>query len=213
MPSSSIRDVGFVLAVAFTAGCRRAERLPVSAPVPVRASTAALSSAATSYAQAVEPTWTPEPQLLPPTPVIYGYTIEVPVRASPTPLDVSAIPNFDRPRDPTPTNRTEQLARCLSYRVTLDPTFSSSRRVRLQVRAQNTCGIWVPAEDSRFEVVASPVSGGGTGGREVGMFQAAIPPNSSHVETVIEIDCPAPAGGCQYSASVWWAAGGGRRVE
>ena len=96
----------------------------------------------------------------------------------------------------------EQLTRCLSYQATVDPTFSSSRRVRLAVKARNTCAEWIPPEESWFEVVSRPVSGGGTAGREVGQFQAAIPPRSSHAETVIEIDCPAVAG-CRYTFSVW----------
>ncbi len=106
----------------------------------------------------------------------------------------------------------EQLTRCLSYQATVDPTFSSSRRVRLAVKARNTCAEWIPPEESWFEVVSRPVSGGGTAGREVGQFQAAIPPRSSHAETVIEIDCP-EVGGCRYTVSVWSPTASGGKSE
>ncbi len=131
-----------------------------------------------------------------------------PFEQSPTPIDVGAIPNFDRPRDPTPSSRVEELARCLSYRASLDPTFSSTSRVRLKITATSTCAFWVPTEESGFEVVSKPVAGGGIVAREVGQFQSAIPPRSSHAETVIEIDCPAPAGGCRYEVSVYSPGGG-----
>lgn len=198
--------------IAATLRCGRAERSAADSSGPVSAVTRPPVAAAPAGEHLPELTWTPEPE---PTqlPLVQTTVIEVAVRPSLTPVDVGAIPNFDRPRDPTPGSRTEQLTRCLSYQVRLDPTFSSSQRVRLAVRARNVCGEWIPADESWFEIVSKPVFGGGTAGREVGHFQAAIPPNSAHAETLIEIDCPAPAGGCQYIASVWSAAGGGRIVE
>jgi len=201
------RGIGVVLALTMASACRRDEadrRAQLASLDPTPAPPAVEAPPRPE----VEPTWTPEPE-----PAPRGAPIAVSVRASPTPVDIDAIPNFDRPRDPTPASRVEELARCLTYRVTVDPTFSSSSRVRLVVRVRNTCATWVPAEDSWFEVVSKPSSGGGTVARELGRFQAAIPPGSSHVETVIEIECPAAYGGCRYEASFWLPSGGGRNFE
>jgi len=202
----SHRGLGSVMALALALGCGRNEAGRPLRPDP----TSGPSTVEESARPAVEPTWTPEPEPATPTAVARSARIEVAVRTSPTPVDVEAIPNFDRPRDPTPSSRVEELARCLSYRVMVDPTFSSSTRVRLAVRARNACASWVPAEDSWFEVVSKASSGGGTVARETGRFQSAIPPGSSHVETVIEIECPAPYGGCRFEASVWSPSGSGR---
>ena len=207
------RGVGLLLVLALVFACRRSEPVGPSgeASSPDTAPTVAAVDAP-GHAE-VEPTWTPEPEHGATTPVPGSALIEVPVRASPTPVDIEAIPNFDRPRDPTPSSRAEELARCLSYRAGLDPTFSSSTRVRLAVRATNTCATWIPIEQTWFEVVSKPLAGGGTVAREVGQFQSAIPPRSSHVETAIEIDCPVPAGGCRYEAAVWSPSGGGGGPE
>jgi len=207
------RGVGLLLLLALVFACRRSEPVGPSdeasspGPTPIVAAVDAPGHAE------VEPTWTPEPEHAAATPVPGSAVIEVPVRASPTPIDVGAIPNFDRPRDPTPSSRAEELARCLTYRASLDPTFSSTSRVRLKITATSTCSFWVPAEESGFEVLSKPVAGGGMAAREVGQFQSAIPPRSSHTETIIEIDCPAPAGGCRYEARVWSPSGGGRGSE
>ena len=84
----------------------------------------------------------------------------------------------------------------------------------MRVRARNDCNSWIPAEDTRFEIVSSGGAGGGTLGRESGMFQAPIPPLSANAETMIEIDCPNDLpGGCRFTASVWGAAGGERKPE
>lgn len=195
------RRTGLVLAFAISLACRRTEAVPESLRVSAADVTPTLSPPATSDGLGVEPTWTPEPLPLSPSPAHRDAALDVPGRATVTPVDIGSIPNFDRPRDPTPSSRVEELSRCLSYRAAPDPTYSSTSRVRLLVRARNTCAAWIPIEETKFEVLSKPAMGGGTIARAVGQFQAAIPPGSSHLETVIEIDCPA-AGGCRYDVSV-----------
>lgn len=192
--------VGLLLLLALAFACRRSETAGESGEPSSPRSTVT----ATDASVAVETTPTPEAELAPATPISHSATIDVPVRESPTPIDIGAIPNFDRPRDPTPSSRAEELARCLTYRASIDPTFSSTSRVRLKITATSTCSFWVPAEESGFEVLSGPLAGGGTAARETGQFQAAIAPRSSHTETIIEIDCPAPAGGCRYDVRVHW---------
>jgi hypothetical protein len=115
---------------------------------------------------------------------------------TPTPVDVGAIPNFDRPADPTPSSPKEQRARCLSYTVDRE-TFGESRRVKVRVR--NSCGFSIPPEESFFEITAMPSNGRGVVGRATGSFQSTIGPHSSNVETLIEVDCPADVhAGCKY---------------
>ncbi len=115
---------------------------------------------------------------------------------TPTPVDVGAIPNFDRPAEPTPGSAAERRAQCLSYTVERE-TFGESRRVKVRVR--NACAFWIPPEESWFEITAMPSSGQGIVGRATGSFQAAIGPHSSNVETLIEVDCPGDIrGGCKY---------------
>ncbi len=130
--------------------------------------------------------------------VVETNVIEVRV-VTPTPVDVSAIPNFDRPAEPTPASRAEQRSRCLTYTVEPESTGPSTR---LRVRVRSHCGFWVPVEESWFEIVATPVSGHGTTGRATGSFQTPIGPHSSNVETLVEVDCPTDLpGGCRYSVS------------
>jgi len=76
-------------------------------------------------------------------------------------------------------------------------TFGESKRVRVRVR--NACGFWIPPEESWFEITAMPANGQGISGRATGSFQTPIGPNSSNVETFIEVDCPGDVrGGCKY---------------
>ncbi len=197
----SRRRAAWILSVAAVLGCRGTEAASGSREPPTPGPTATVLAEAPATG-GTEPAWTPEPEPPYETPIPRSAVIEIPVRVSPTPIDVGAIPNFDRPRDPTPGSRAEELARCLTYRAALDPTFSSSSRVRLKITATSTCSSWVPAEETGFEVVSKPLAGDGIVAREAGQFQGAIPPRSSHAETIIEIDCPAPAGGCRYEVSV-----------
>jgi hypothetical protein len=173
-----------LLLVSLLIGCSRAEAPspnlePAPAPSPVPTETAATIPEAT------------------PTPSEQLETNVVEVRVvTPTPVDVAAIPNFDRPAEPTPASPAEQRARCLSYTVERE-TFGESRRVK--VRVKNSCGFSIPPEESWFEITATPASGRGVVGRASGSFQATIGPHSSNVETLIEVDCPADVhAGCKY---------------
>ncbi len=150
---------------------------------------------------------TPEPEPTP-SPVSQSAVFEFSVRPTPTLVDIGAIPNFDRPRDPTPASRTEQLSRCLKYSLAPDPI---NQWRRLKVKVRNTCNNYVPADETWFEVVAAGPNGA-TIGRAVGHFGEPIAPFSWELETFIEVDCPL-VGGCRYSVSVWSAAGGGHKVE
>jgi len=130
-----------------------------------------------------------------PTESMETNVIEVRV-LTPTPVDTSTIPNFDRPAEPTPGSAAERRAKCLSYTVERE-TFGESKRVKVRVR--NACGFWIPPEESWFEISAMPANGQGISGRATGSFQTPIGPNSSNVETFIEVDCPGDVrGGCKY---------------
>lgn len=139
----------------------------------------------------------------------------------PTPLptiDVATIPNLDRPREPTPESRTEQLMRCLTFTVAEDdhPRLSSwpPDVARVKVMARNNCGFWIAASESWFEVTSMPVGHQGAVGREIDHFPVVIGPSSSNAETFVMIKCPdAQTVGCHYSVAVWWAAGGGKKAE
>jgi len=176
-----------LLLVAFIVGCSRAEsRSPAAAPAPVPEPLAPETPAS---AVAPEPTPSPTEEAL------QTSVIEIRV-VTPTPIDVGAIPNFDRPAEPTPGSARELRARCLTYTVERE-TFGESRRVKVRVR--NACAIWIPAEESWFEITAMPSSGQGIAGRATGSFQTPIGPHSSNVETFIEVDCPGDVrGGCKY---------------
>jgi hypothetical protein len=97
--------------------------------------------------------------------------------------------------EPTPASEAEKRARCLTYTVERE-TFGESRRVKVRVR--NACAFEISAEQTRFEVTATPLDGQGVIGRTTGSFPTAIPPNSSNVETSLEVDCPSDVGGCRY---------------
>ena len=130
-----------------------------------------------------------------PTESMETNVIEVRV-LTPTPIDVSTIPNFDRPSEPTPGSAAERRAKCLSYTVERE-TFGESKRVKVRVR--NACGFSIPPEESWFEISAMHANGQGISGRATGSFQTPIGPNSSNVETFIEVDCPGDVrGGCKY---------------
>ena len=171
-----------LLLVSFLIGCSRAEPpapAPDASPVPV--------------ATAAE---TPVVETVPtPTEVFETNVVEVRV-VTPTPVDVGAIPNLDRPADPTPSSPLEQRKQCLTYTVERE-TFGESRRVK--IRVANRCGFWIPADQSWFEITAIPSSGQGVVGSATGSFQHPIGPHSSNVETFIEVDCPGDIrAGCKY---------------
>jgi hypothetical protein len=164
-------------------GCSRTEPA-VPRPEPSPAPPTAVS-AVTAHPEAT------------PSPADSFETSVIEVRVvTPTPVDVGAIPNFDRPADPTPSSPAEQRARCLTYTVERD-TFGESRRVKVRVR--NSCGFWIPPDQSWFEITATPSSGLGVVGHATGSFQTPIGPHSSNVETFIEVDCPGDVrAGCKY---------------
>jgi hypothetical protein len=172
-----------LLLVSFVIGCSRTETAgpaPEASPIP--------ASAPTETAVVPEVTLTPTDQ-------VETNIVEVRV-VTPTPVDVGSIPNFDRPADPTPASPLEQRKRCLTYTVERE-TFGESRRVKVRVR--NSCGFWIPADQSGFEITALPSSGQGVTGRATGSFQHPIGPHSSNVETFIEVDCPGDVrAGCKY---------------
>lgn len=161
----------------------------------------------------LELAWTPEPEL--PTPIYETAVVEL---ALPTPrptIDIAQIPNQDRPRV-TPAGRTEQLAQCLTFSAEplSQPGYFGAMRTRVRIRARNSCNSFITADESWFELVSTGAANGSPIGREVGRFQLPIPPQSRDSETMMEIDCPHNLpGGCRFTASVWWAAGGGRRPE
>jgi hypothetical protein len=118
-----------------------------------------------------------------------------PPRASAS-AESATTPDEASPRpEPTPASEAEQRARCLSYTVERE-TLGESRRVKVRVR--NTCSVAILAEQTRFEITATPLDGQGVIGRTTGSFQKPIPPNSESVETSIEVDCPSDVGGCRY---------------
>jgi hypothetical protein len=174
-----------LLVVVCLAGCSRVEtHAPAAEPSPLPAAPIA---AATEPVTA-ETTPTPED-------AVETSVVEVRI-VTPTPVDVGGIPNFDRPADPTPASPKERRARCLSYTVERE-TFGESRRVKIRVR--NACGITIPPEESFFEITATPSNGRGVVGRATGSFQVPIGPQSSNVETFIEVDCPPDVhAGCKY---------------
>lgn len=196
----------------FVSGCGGRER--VERVIVVVTATPAPGAKAAEVKAGPEVTWTPEP--LEPTAAVTGTVFEVAFPTRRPTIDASAIPNMDRPRGPTPGSRTEQLAGCLTYSIepTAQPGVSGNVATRVRVRARNSCNLWIPVNDSRFEIISISNASGGTVGRETGMFQEPIPPLSSNVETFVAIDCPSNLpGGCRYTAAVWWAAGGGRRPD
>ena len=175
-----------LLLVALLSGCSRAEPHAAATASPSPAPAAVETSVAT-----VEP----EPTAAPTEEAFQSNQVEFRL-VTPTPVDVGAIPNFDRPAEPTPGSAAERRAQCLSYTVERE-TFGESRRVKVRVR--NTCGFWIPPEESFFEITAMPSNGQGIVGRATGSFQAPIGPHSSNVETFIEVDCPGDVrGGCKY---------------
>jgi hypothetical protein len=176
-----------LLLVALLVGCSRGEP---------RASTPAPSPAPAAFASKTPvPAVVPEPTPSPTEEALQTSLIEVRV-VTPTPVDPASIPNFDRRAEPTSGSATEQRARCLTYTVERE-TFGESRRVKVRVR--NACAIWIPVEESFFEISAMPSSGQGIAGRATGSFQTPIGPHSSNVETFIEVDCPGDVrGGCKY---------------
>ena len=182
-PSYNPCDVRRLLLLgAFLVGCSRVES-PAPAPDPSPVPEAAATETAILE---VTPTVTD---------TLETSVVEVRV-VTPTPVDVGAIPNFDRPADPTPASPLEQRKRCLTYTVDRE-TFGESRRVKVRVR--NNCGSWVPVDQSGFEITAIPSSGQGVVGRASGSFQHPIGPHSSNVETFIEVDCPGDIrAGCKY---------------
>ena len=166
-------------------GCGRREvPAPAAEPLPSALPAVTAETPAASEVAAATPTESMETNV-----------IEVRV-LTPTPIDVSTIPNFDRPSEPTPGSAAERRAKCLSYTVERE-TFGESKRVKVRVR--NACGFWIPPEESWFEITAMPANGQGISGRATGSFQTPIGPNSSNVETFIEVDCPGDVrGGCKY---------------
>lgn len=161
-----------------------------------------------------EPAWTPEPEM-----AQANVQTDVVELAVPTPrptIDIAAIPNQDRPRGPTPAWRTGQLNQCLSFTAEpmSQPGYFGAMRTRVRIRARNSCNSFVTADESWFELVSISAANGSPIGREIGRFQLPIPPQSRDSETMMEIDCPHNLpGGCRFTASVWWAAGGGRRPQ
>ena len=166
-------------------GCgRREPAVPAAEPLPSALPAVTAETPAASEVAAATPTESMETNV-----------IEVRV-LTPTPVDTSTIPNFDRPAEPTPGSAAERRAKCLSYTVERE-TFGESKRVKVRVR--NACGFWIPPEESWFEITAMPANGQGISGRATGSFQTPIGPNSSNVETFIEVDCPGDVrGGCKY---------------
>ena len=166
-------------------GCgRREPAVPAAEPLPSALPSVTIETPAGSEVVAATPTESIETNV-----------IEVRV-LTPTPVDVSTIPNFDRPSEPTPGSAAERRAKCLSYTVERE-TFGESKRVKVRVR--NACGFWIPPEESWFEITAMPANGQGISGRATGSFQTPIGPSSSNVETFIEVDCPGDVrGGCKY---------------
>jgi hypothetical protein len=186
--------------VAAIAGCGRSER--AASPRPEARGDPVPTVDARRREPPFELTWTPEPDAparLSETP--HSAVIEVRLATHLPTVDIAAIPSFDRRPEPTPESRTEQLARCMAYRVVEDSGVSfSDGRVRLQVKAHNSCATWIPVSDSWFEVEAAPLGGNAAPTREIGRFQAAIGPLSS-ADTAIEIGCPG-GGRCRYAARV-----------
>jgi hypothetical protein len=166
-------------------GCRKAD-----APAPAPEAPAQAPPALETPAPTV-----PGPTASPTEEALQSNPFEVRL-VTPTPVDVGGIPNFDRPAEPTPGSALERRARCLEYTVERE-TFGESRRVKVRVR--NKCDFWIPTEESWFEITAMPSSGQGIAGRATGSFQSPIGPNSSNVETFIEVDCPGDVrAGCKY---------------
>ena len=112
--------------------------------------------------------------------------------ANPSPAPASAE---STPAEPTPSSAAEQRARCLTYTVERE-TQGQSRRVR--VRVKNSCAFEIPADQTRFEITATPLDGQGVIGTATGSFSTSIPPNSEGVETSLDVDCPSDVGGCRY---------------
>jgi hypothetical protein len=113
-----------------------------------------------------------------------------PARPAPSPA-----PRATGSAGPTPASEAEQRARCLTYTVERE-TQGESRRVR--VRVKNACAFEIPADQTRFEITATPLDGQGVLGTATGSFSTSIPPNSEGVETSLDVDCPSDVGGCRY---------------
>jgi hypothetical protein len=97
--------------------------------------------------------------------------------------------------EPTPASDAEKRARCLTYTVERE-TQGLSRSVK--VRVKNACPFEIPADQTRFEITATPLDGQGVLGQATGRFSTSIPPNSESVETSLDVDCPSDVGGCRY---------------
>jgi hypothetical protein len=97
----------------------------------------------------------------------------------------------------------------MTYAAEPDPPGQSGPAIRVRVTGRNTCSVTVTWDESWFEITALDVNGSQVG-REVGRFQAAIPPQGQ-AQTYIGVDCPRTP--CRYNAAAWWAAGGGRKAH
>ncbi len=107
---------------------------------------------------APEPTAGPAAAVPSPAPTFQSAVIEVRIPTPAPTVDVAAIPNLDRPREPTPESRTEPLMRCMTFTVAEDdhPRLSSwgPEAARVKVMVRNHCGFWIAASESWFEVTA-----------------------------------------------------------
>jgi hypothetical protein len=125
---------------------------------------------------------------------------------------------MERPREPTPENLHEQLARCLVFQAEKDQrpvTTLDYHAVTARVKARNDCDTALPGEEAWIEVRAIvPVGGRGLIGREYARFQGPITARSS-AETFVRIENSTiePYEFYRFDVALWWAAGSGRRPE
>jgi hypothetical protein len=129
----------------------------------------------------------------------------------PTPrptVDLAAIPNSDREKEPPPKDLRDQMVRCLTYTVETQDygPINTRHGVRAFVHARNSCDlVSFDGGDCWFEIHSRDKSGAILS-RETGRFQTPIPAKG---EATTEIDIMSGFGE-KLDASIAWEAGGGK---
>ncbi len=160
---------------------------------------------------APEPTWTPDPQLEQPpaTPVPAPTAEPGPVVTYPPYLP----PTPEPPEHPDSLH--DQMLGCLSFTAErYTATAYTPVAVVVRVIAKNRCNATFTGSDAYFEARARATAPtmSGVSGRQVGNFQSPIGPYGE-AETLVQIDGLRPDSETYaVEASLWWAAGGGRKA-
>jgi hypothetical protein len=169
--------------------------------------TATPTSVVASPAVLVEPPRTPEMDS-----AEFSFPVNEPTQ-TPVPATPRVAPALELRQEPTLETLHDQMERCLHFDAERGspPGTSVYGVVMLRVVVRNSCDVGFSGGQAWFEARASSPTGG-TAGRATGRFQTAILARGS-AETFIQLDGVAPDAPYYYKASLWWAAGGGRKAD